>query len=263
MISIKATQLRLFSALFSALLITLNQVHAQDTLRYSIAEENCLLIKHTFPNTRIHFVSLHEDEVTCHQTLLRLLPNLDFCSFYQLKQFGHRNIQGTFSKKSFEFDPNRMFSEVGLKASLSSLNKRKYTSDIFNEINGFANSILKEITSVLENDYVVALHNNWNEKFSILSYINSADTDSIFVADTLEPDHFYLVTQLPDYQFFKSKNRNVVLQSPSAPDDGSLSIYCQKKNIPYINIEVEWGADSIQEVMILETYRYLSEKLKH
>jgi hypothetical protein len=46
----------------------------------------------------------------------------------------------------------------------------------------------------------------------------------------------------------------VVLQSANAIDDGSLSIYCQKNKLPYINIEAQHGQKAEQIKMLQETY---------
>jgi hypothetical protein len=50
-----------------------------------------------------------------------------------------------------------------------------------------------------------------------------------------------LVTEKAIFNLLKQENVNVVLQSPFAADDGSLSIYAMQHKIPYINVEVQHG----------------------
>ena len=57
----------------------------------------------------------------------------------------------------------------------------------------------------------------------------------------MDNDDLILVTDLKLFNRLKQEKVNVILQSPDAPDDGSLSVYAMGKNIPYINVEVQHG----------------------
>jgi hypothetical protein len=55
-------------------------------------------------------------------------------------------------------------------------------------------------------------------------------------------DDFFFVTDKNIFKFLKEKNQNVALQdNVNVTDDGSLSVYCGKNKIPYINVESEHG----------------------
>ena len=54
-----------------------------------------------------------------------------------------------------------------------------------------------------------------------------------------KPKDFVLVTQSQDFDALVQQGRNVVLQSPNAPDDGSLSVFL--RNGRYFNIEAQRG----------------------
>ena len=54
----------------------------------------------------------------------------------------------------------------------------------------------------------------------------------------------------------------MVLQSINAIDDGSLSIYCQKNKLQYINIEAQHGQKEQQIKMLKETYSLIKSKIK-
>ena len=57
----------------------------------------------------------------------------------------------------------------------------------------------------------------------------------------MDQDDLIFTTELAIFNKLKLANVNVALQSKSAPDDGSLSIYAMHKKIPYINVEVQHG----------------------
>jgi len=110
--------------------------------------------------------------------------------------------------------------------------------------------------------YIVAIHNNTNNDFSILSYKNSKDADEVYVNSSTDIDNFFIVTTQTDFDYFKANKRNVVLQSKNAIDDGSLSIYCQKNKLHYINVEVQHGQKEEQVKMIQEAYSLIKYKPK-
>jgi len=60
-------------------------------------------------------------------------------------------------------------------------------------------------------------------------------------------DDYYLVTRQSDFIAFVGLGRNVVLQSPSPTQDGSLSVHFRGDR--YINIEAQRGAQTIQQGM--------------
>jgi hypothetical protein len=107
---------------------------------------------------------------------------------------------------------------------------------------------------------MIAIHNNSSENFSVLSYNNSSNATAVFVSKDEDIDDFYIVTDTSDYEYFKNMNLNVVLQSKDAEEDGSLSVYCQQNQIPYINIEAEHGHLNKQIEMIKIVYDLVSEK---
>jgi hypothetical protein len=45
----------------------------------------------------------------------------------------------------------------------------------------------------------------------------------------------------------------VLIQNPTeVKDDGSLSVYCAQKNIPYVNVEAKEGETEFQYKMLLD-----------
>ena len=58
----------------------------------------------------------------------------------------------------------------------------------------------------------------------------------------MDPDDFIYTTDSFIFEQMKAHEINVILQDNSDPvDDGSLSVYCGKKGLKYVNIETQHG----------------------
>lgn len=207
------------------------------------------------------FISLHDNENTSVDAFLEIKPSLPNCRLYELTQNDERLLKYEIKGKIYSFDPNRIFSSIGIKGTIIKYNQT-HPQELENGLSLFADSLLKTINLKNPDCYIVAIHNNTNNDFSVLSYKNSKDAEEVYVNGTQDIDNFFIVTTKSDFDYFKDKKRNVVLQSINAKDDGSLSIYCQKNKLPYINIEAEHGQKAEQIKMIKETYSLIKNKTK-
>jgi hypothetical protein len=185
--------------------------------------------------------------------ILEIKSSLPKCRLYELKQSDERLLKYEIKGKVYSFDPNRIFSSIGIKGTILKYNKA-HAQELENSLRLFADSLLKTINLKNSDCYIVAIHNNTNNDFSVLSYKNSKDAEEVYVNSSQDIDNFIIVTTKVDFDYFKDKKRNVVLQSANAIDDGSLSIYCQKNKLPYINIEAQHGQKAEQIKMLQETY---------
>jgi hypothetical protein len=200
-------------------------------------------------DSNVVFIQLHEDETTGIEA-----ANDYFAEnggyLFQLKHTGERLVKFRHNNREFTVDPNRIFTPTGLKENLTKF--KSYSPAAVIHVNRLAKNFLR---SYVDNKkLIVALHNNTEEKFSILSYqkgkpeaLNAA---KVFINEEMDPDDFILTTDTSIYRRIKDKNINVVLQSKHAKDDGSLSIYTQRKKIPYINIEAQHGHVEEQKQML-------------
>lgn len=153
----------------------------------------------------------------------------------------------------FSFDPNRIFSDQGRAATI----RPRSANTVANR------AILARLAEDFIQRYIhgqrliITLHNNTNGALDIQSYRHRPVATAVFVAPDADPDDYVYVTEPSAYYFFRSQNVNVVLQSHTAPDDGSLSIYAAQAKIPYINIETEHGHVDEQSrlLSIAEAYR--------
>lgn len=203
-------------------------------------------------------IALHENENTC-ISAFNALPNSSPFVLYSISQMGNRLLEFKEKNKIYYFDPNRIFSKTGIIKTLKKYNT-SYPKKIINKIAEFSDKIL-EITAIKNSSkHIIAIHNNTNGKFSAKSFNYYSRASKIYISKSKDPDDFFIVTQLSDFIFFKSQNQNVVLQSKSAADDGSLSIYCQKNRISYINVEAQHGHKKQQILMLLLCEKFLLKK---
>lgn len=200
-------------------------------------------------NGKAVFVALHENETTCIAAFYELNGKNSF-KLVRVRQSGKRLLKGSHNGKSYYFDPNRIFSISGIESTLKTHNKN-HTEKMIVGVKECSGAILKAIKQESRYAYIIALHNNTDgAPFSINTYQNSSDAVDVFISDKMDPDNFFLTTKREDFNFFREHRQNVVLQSKNVTDDGSLSVFCQKKNIPYINIEAQSGMVDEQKEMI-------------
>jgi hypothetical protein len=188
----------------------------------------------------IVFISLHDDETTAQRVVSTYLKNNDL-AFIQIENNKKRLIRFTYLKRSYAFDPNRIFSREGIKKTLKLYGS--YSPVVANKVKEFAALILNQLNKAKT---IIAVHNNSNGKYSILSYLqggklcrNAIKVNKVAKSD---PDDFFLTTSLLLFEKLKKKNFNVVLQDNlNVYDDGSLSFYYRHINKRYINMEARKG----------------------
>lgn len=203
-------------------------------------------------DSKVLFLHLHQDESTSIEVLKDSLNSLKRYCYFTLRHNGQRNINGRYRGRDFKVDPNRIFTQEGSRSSFEKLNNY-YSQAIVRSANRFGRQLISKYLQ--DRQLVVAVHNNTEGAFSIISYLpggeSAGDAKEVHRNESLDPDNFYLTTEKAYFDILRDKGFNVVLQdNSSAVDDGSLSVYCGRKNIPYINIEVERGDYQSQRLMI-------------
>ena len=217
-------------------LLILSQTGCTVTHKVMVGDEP-VLIKHTKGHGKT-FVHVHYNEQTAlkaAQTVVRQEGG----TLITLVHSGGRNIVFHLNNKRYEFDPNRIYSDAGIKKTLSQFSS--YTPEAHQQVKKLADKI-KEL---LPDGKVIAVHNN--STYSLKNYLPGHDLASDAKAIHMDPNNyfrnFYLVTQLADYIRLKLEGFNGVLQKTTATDDGSLSIYLAHNE--YINVEA--GYDQLYE----------------
>lgn len=171
---------------------------------------------------------------------------------------GERLIRFTLDSVQYTFDPNRIFTERGIQKTLEK--NGPYSPAAHREIRQFVEDLFQYVF-IEDLRIMVTLHNNSEDGYSLNSYlpgeIFEKDASRYYLNPALDPDDFYFVTEVEAFEFFKMENQNVVLQdNMKVTDDGSLSVYCSIRGIPYINVEAQEGhlGKQINMLEILQVY---------
>ena len=218
------------------------------------------------------FFSPHENEFVANDYVAKQVNNKGGV-FYVLRQNGQREINFIFNadEQRVKIDPNRMFTDKGIKASIKKLNATlDPQSHLFSQAVNRAHALKAFILKKLGTDKTwIAVHNNTDGyegddkgglgDVSIVRYQTKLNQGEHYLIDVsyraltqhnVDEDDLYFVTEQQDFDVMSNKPWNVLLQNPivtSDPeeDDGSLSVYAQMHNIRYINIEAERAEGNI------------------
>lgn len=196
----------------------------------------------------VQLVLLHHNENTARNVAVDVLKNTGGF-LLTIENGGERLIKFKHKKKMFSFDPNRIFTPQGRRQTL--YRNGLHTPGSENLLAGFAAHLLK----LIDTSIVISMHNNTDGAYSVKSYdaggVYSKDAALMHINPSLDADNFFLTTDSSIYEHIKTLDYNVVLQhNQHAVDDGSLSVYCGKAGLPYINIEAQHGHAQEQAEML-------------
>lgn len=197
------------------------------------------------------FVHLHSNETTAIKAVQRMGSEWGI-PLIQLSNKKSRLVPFQLNSQTFRFDPNRIFSDEGLRKTLR--RSGRYTDAAFREVQRFRDSLL---SLLLTGKPLVAVHNNTDRRFSILQY-RDAGSGQVHLNATQDTDDFFITNDETIYTRLKQENVNVVLEDVSQlEEDGSLSLYCSRQGIPYINVEAQHGHLTRQLQMLETVYQIL------
>lgn len=206
------------------------------------------------------YFNLHDDENTAVEATKQIFDKING-TFIEIKASGKRLIRFNIDTSVYTFDPNRIFTPAGRKATLERYSH--YTPQADSAVEKFASYITD---SLLQHaDIIIALHNNTPDNYSILSYAENGeyagDAAKVYINPQQDPDDFFYLTQDDFYKKISQKGYNVLLQdNTKVTDDGSLSVYCGAKGIKYINVEAQKGHIRQQKAMIQALQDIISTK---
>jgi hypothetical protein len=224
----------------------------QTEISYRLGERKIGIVVYKYNNNPgIVMINVHDDELTSIEVSKQVLRRTGG-TLIKLKNDSLRLVRFKWKGIAYTFDPNRMFSDAGIAASLRKFNC--YSPGAAARIKAFAHFVLSKIPKT--NATLIALHNNHFGDYSINSY----DTKGEFVSDSRATyidsirgtDDFFLTTDDIMYNKIRSYGYNVTLQNNfTAVDDGSLSVYYGKRNKSYVNVETEHGKAEVQFNMLM------------
>ena len=212
------------------------------------------------PGDRFLYVNLHDDENTSVQAVQDVLKHSGG-RLVELRHTGQRLVAFRLKGSDYRVDPNRIFTPAGLRATLE--RHSQYADDAALAVRRFAEGLLT-VYRIDAAEAVIALHNNTPGMYSALSYADGGpyarDAEDVFIRGGSDPDDFFFVTERLVFDALKRRGYNVVLQdNRRVTDDGSLSVYCGKANVRYVNVEADNGHLKEQTQMILDLKSILDE----
>ena len=189
------------------------------------------------------FIHVHQNETTA-LAAAKAMIKADGGTLMTLIHSGKRNIVFNLHNKRYEFDPNRIFTDVGIKKTL--MQYSSYTSSAHREVRKLAT----KIKVLLPKGKIVAVHNN--QSYSLKNYLPgnnlAGDAQDLRVHDHRNYRNFYLVTKPHDFARLTDHRFNSILQAANATDDGSLSVYLAGRD--YINVEAGYDQLAAQINML-------------
>ncbi|RYF83783.1 MAG: hypothetical protein EON98_09975 [Chitinophagaceae bacterium] len=201
-----------------------------------------------------YFVQLHSNEATADQ-VTQMIADESGIEYLQIRNDTERIITFRSGNKQYRFDPNRIFSNKGIVETLKL--HSTYTENAFLAVRRFRDSLLNHLD---QTKTIIAVHNNTEADFSLTHYLESR-TGQVYKNSEQDEDDFFITTDSVLFNQLKEKNFNVVLEDGAKiTDDGSLSVYCSQKGIPYINVEAEHGHLEEQERMLRALLQVLHGK---
>jgi hypothetical protein len=221
---------------------------------FPLADTTVTFHWHHPENHRLIFLVIHDDENSSSEVGYATMLQYN-ASLLEMKNDNKYIFDLFLDSVNYRFNPNRVFSLNGIESALSQFGP--CNDLVVASIDDFGRQVAGAF--FLEPEFIVALHNNGNKGFSIKSYltdsVHASFADSVFVNPKRDPDDFFYVNDPVHYTYLKNKGFNIVLQKTTGfRDDGSLSVWCQQRRIPYINIEAEHGHHK-QQLEMLEAIK--------
>ncbi|MGC3959006.1 MAG: hypothetical protein QM813_14005 [Verrucomicrobiota bacterium] len=193
-----------------------------------------------FPAPGPTYLNVHDDENTAVKAGKKILT-ASGGRLIELHHSGKRLVVFKLDGQTYRFDPNRIFSPVGVRATLE--RTKNHSESAQREIEQFTTHFLE--TFALDREpVIIALHNTGGGGLSINSYFPTGDkptTASLtHVGTNRFAGDFFYVTDRRFFDYLQARDFNVTLQDDAnVPDDGSASVYFARKGIPYINVEAD------------------------
>jgi len=214
----------------------------EKTIFYQLAQNTVpIKIQQYGDRTDLVFINLHDDELTSVEAAKRILEAQGGL-LIEVENNAQRNIRFRLGQYFYQVDPNRIFSKEGITKSLEQLGRTSVRA--IDEVAKLGQRIVELIPS--ETQCVIALHNNTPGYFSVTDYApgnkRSVESKMVYINAEEDTDDFFLTTDNELFEKLADKGYNTILQdNQNCTEDASLSVYCGKRNIRYVNCETEHG----------------------
>ncbi len=219
-------------------------IHSSHASNYSVKVGNTRVIIQSQKHGKGKaFVHVHQNETTALKAAKAVIKTQGG-SLLTLVHSGGRNIVFYLNHKRYEFDPNRIFTNRGIKKTL--MQHGRYSPGAQAEVKKLAD----KIKTLLPQGKVIAVHNN--KSYSLKDYLPGHKFNNDVRALHFNQRHpyrnFYVVTKKKEYFRLKKLHFNSIWQASHATDDGSLSVYLSTKD--YVNVEAGYNQLAAQISML-------------
>lgn len=225
-----------------------------------LGEEKVWVDIYEQPGADITLLNLHDNENTAAEAGLAFIEKHGG-RLIELRHGRGREVAVRLAGVLYRFDPNRMFSDTGLRASLEYFNNN--TDKVFAIAAAFRDTIV-DLLNIQRGMVIVAIHNNTPYKMTINDFYPGEwygeDTQGVYINPQRDPDNFFLVTADSLFTALSSLGYNVTLRAKYPPDRGMLIDYCVHLRALYVTVEAEHGKRIEQEEMLEVLWKILREK---
>lgn len=210
------------------------------------------------------FVSLHSNEQGSLALAAQWLAE-NAGELIVLNGAGERRLSLVPGSRSYSIDPNRMFSSGGIERDMRRFGF--YRPELGAAVGDFAGRWM-EVSGIGKRPAVVSLHNNTDgPPLSVATYQSggseAGNAARVFPGQRSgwDPDDFFLVTDAGAFAYLAGQGFPVVLQDNAAvEDDGSLSVWCGRRGLAYVNVEVQFGHDEAAHIMMQAVTGWLERR---
>jgi len=201
------------------------------------------------------YFNLHDNENTSVRVALDVIGEHGG-RVIELKHSSERTIKFNLGEGSYEFDPNRMFTEPGRIATLERFGNP--SDEAINAVSTFASLVLQQLDPA-GLKVIITVHNTPRGSYTIDIYSQGGDLASeaelVYISVEMSPQDFYFVIGQDTYDQLRLGEQNVVLQdNAGATDDSSLSVWSDQQGFAYVNVEAQDGHRRVQAEMLLRLH---------
>lgn len=158
----------------------LSGLATQTSTTFKLGTKTCTANYRANENAVATLLSLHDNENTAVLAFENLPTEIKF-NLFEMQQANERLFQYQEDGKDYLFDPNRIFSDGGIKNTL-----KPYNAKVASKIKDFAFAFLKKYRLKNPDKYLISIHNNTNEGAlciqDISSQINTIRKQEMFLA---------------------------------------------------------------------------------
>lgn len=123
---------------------TLTSFRYDSEITFNLGNKTCKISTTGQDEKLAKFISLHDNENTSVEAFLEVKSSLPNCRLYELKQSEERLLKYEIKGKNYLFDPNRIFSSIGIKGTILKYNQ-SHPKELENGLSVFADNLLRTI----------------------------------------------------------------------------------------------------------------------